>query len=74
MKQRTLGVYTVQKIDNYHVVAISAEIYQTLHLKENKLKLILKQDRVVLEGQRSRLGRRPPSSTAGVEVDTVAKP
>jgi len=70
VNQKTPAVYTLQKIDNYHIVAISDKIYQDLHLKDNKLKLIVKDNKVVLEG--SRLTKRPSSSTRATEVATVA--
>lgn len=70
MNQKTLAVYTLQKIDSYHVLAISDDIFQTLQLKDNNLTLIIKQDKVMLEGQR--LQRRPSSSTRATEVATIA--
>jgi len=69
MNDKIRAVYTVQKIDNYYVVAISSDIYKALRVQDDKFRLIVKQDKVVLQGQR--LQRRPWSSTTDLEVDAI---
>ena len=67
MNDKIHTVYTVQRIGNYHVVAISEAIYQNLRLKDDTLKLIVSQNKILLEGSRFR--NHPSSPTSGKEVD-----
>lgn len=68
MNKKIQATYAAQKIDNYHVIAISEEIYKTLRLQNNQFQLIVNQDKVVLEGQR--IHTSPSSSTTDKEADT----